>query len=151
MDPYREKGIEWIYKLVEKDSECKATLYDHTLFYLEEYIGSFVARHRMEFRMDVKLAQKMQIILEYMVSQESLEYMVSQESQIAFLLGSKFDILFAVVTHPILTTVLLLLRKENQRPQILTLNMYPTRNFMENKTTLMERIPYYIIRRIGRR
>lgn len=54
--------------------------------------------------MDVKLAQKMQIIL---------EYMVSQESQIAFLLGSKFDILFAVVTHPILTTVLLLLRKEN--------------------------------------
>ena len=72
--------------------------------YLEEYIGSFVARHRMEFRMDVKLAQKMQIIL---------EYMVSQESQIAFLLGSKFDILFAVVTHPILTTVLLLLRKEN--------------------------------------
>ena len=100
MDPYREKGIEWIYKLVEKDSECKATLYDHTLFYLEEYIGSFVARHRMEFRMDVKLAQKMQIIL---------EYMVSQESQIAFLLGSKFDILFAVVTHPILTTVLLLL------------------------------------------
>lgn len=58
MDPYREKGIEWIYKLVEKDSECKATLYDHTLFYLEEYIGSFVARHRMEFRMDVKLAQK---------------------------------------------------------------------------------------------
>ena len=128
--------------MVEKDSECKATLYDHTLFYLEEYIGSFVARHRMEFRMDVKLAQKMQIIL---------EYMVSQESQTAFLLGSKFDILFAVVTHPILTTVLLLLRKENQRPQILTLNMYPTRNFMENKTTLMERIPYYIIRRIGRR
>ena len=50
------------------------------------------------------LFQKMQIIL---------EYMVSQESQIAFLLGSKFDILFAVVTHPILTTVLLLLRKEN--------------------------------------
>ena len=71
MDPYREKGIEWIYKLVEKDSECKATLYDHTLFYLEEYIGSFVARHRMEFRMDVKLAQKTQIILEYMVSQGS--------------------------------------------------------------------------------
>ena len=61
MDPYRERGIEWIYKLVEKDSECKATLYDHTLFYLEEYIGSFVARHRMEFRMDAKLVQKTQV------------------------------------------------------------------------------------------
>lgn len=71
MDPYREKGIEWIYKLVEKDPECKATLYDHTLFYLEEYIGSFVAHHRMEFKMDAKLAQKTQIIIEYMVSQGS--------------------------------------------------------------------------------
>ena len=71
IDPYREMGIEWIYKLVEKDSECKETLYDNTLFYLEEYIGSFVACHRVEFRMDAKLAQKTQIVLEYMVSQGS--------------------------------------------------------------------------------
>lgn len=71
MDPYKEIGIEWIYKLVQKDPECKVTLYDNTLFYLEEYIGSFTARHRTEFRMDVKLAQKTQIILEYLVTQGS--------------------------------------------------------------------------------
>lgn len=35
MDPYKEIGIEWIYKLVQKDPECKVTLYDNTLFYLE--------------------------------------------------------------------------------------------------------------------
>ena len=71
MDPYKEIGIEWINKLVQKDPECKVTLYDNTLFYLEEYIGSFTARHRTEFRMDVKLAQKTQIILEYLVTQGS--------------------------------------------------------------------------------
>lgn len=70
-DPYKEIGIEWIYKLVQKDSECNVTLYDNTLFYLEEYIGSFVARHRTEFRTDIKLAQKAQTILEYMVTQGS--------------------------------------------------------------------------------
>lgn len=71
MDTYRERGIEWIYKLVEKDPEGNATLYNNTLFYLEEYIGSFVSRHRMEFRTDVKMARKTQLVLEYMVSQGS--------------------------------------------------------------------------------
>ncbi len=80
MDAYRDVGIEWIYKLVRKDSECKVTLYDNTLFYLEEYLGRFVARHRTEFRIDVKLAEKTQVIL---------EYMVSQGSQIAFFLGEQ--------------------------------------------------------------
>ena len=77
MEPYKENGIDWIYKLIQKDSECKVTFYDNTLFYLEEYIGSFIACHRTEFRMNVKLTQKTQNIL---------EYMVSQGSQIAFFL-----------------------------------------------------------------
>lgn len=71
METYKENGLEWIYNLVQKDLECKVTLYNNTLFYLEEYIGSFVARHRTEFRIDVKLAQKTQSVLEYMVNQGS--------------------------------------------------------------------------------
>lgn len=80
MEPYGEVGIEWLYKLVQKDLECKVTFYDNTLFYLEEYIGSFVARHRMEFRMNIKLAQKVQTVLEYMVSQGSqIAFFVREE------------------------------------------------------------------------
>lgn len=71
MEPYKEKGIDWIYKLVQKDSECKMTLYNNTLFYLEEYVGNFVASHRMEFRINADIAQKTQNILEYMVNQGS--------------------------------------------------------------------------------
>lgn len=71
MEPYKECGIEWIYKLIQKDPDCNMTLYDNTLFYLEEYVGSFAARHRTEFRMNLALAQKTQTILEYMVCQGS--------------------------------------------------------------------------------
>ena len=77
MEPYKEIGIEWIYKLTMKDPECRVTFYDNTLFYLEEYIGSFVVCHRMEFRENTKLLQKVQTVL---------EYMMSQGSQIAFFL-----------------------------------------------------------------
>lgn len=77
MEPYKEIGIKWIYKLTMKDLECNVTFYDHTLFYLEEYIGSFVARHRMEFRENTELLRKVQTVL---------EYMMSQGSQIAFFL-----------------------------------------------------------------
>lgn len=77
MEPYKEIGIEWIYKLTMKDPECRVAFYDNTLFYLEEYIGSFVARHRMEFRENTKLLQKVQTVL---------GYMMSQGSQIAFFL-----------------------------------------------------------------
>lgn len=77
MEPYKEIGIEWIYKLTMKDPECRVAFYDNTLFYLEEYIGSFVARHRMKFRENTKLLQKVQTVL---------EYMMSQGSQIAFFL-----------------------------------------------------------------
>lgn len=66
MEPYKEIGIEWIYKLVLKDPGCRITLYDHTLFYLEEYIGNFVACHRTKFREDLELAKKVQAVLEYM-------------------------------------------------------------------------------------
>lgn len=77
MGPYKEIGIEWIYKLTMKDPECRVVFYDNTLFYLEEYIGSFIARYRMEFRENTKLLQKVQTVL---------EYMMSQGSQIAFFL-----------------------------------------------------------------
>ena len=60
MGPYKEIGIEWIYKLTMKDPECRVVFYDNTLFYLEEYIGSFIARYRMEFRENTKLLQKVQ-------------------------------------------------------------------------------------------
>ena len=77
MGPYKEIGIERIYKLTMKDPECRVVFYDNTLFYLEEYIGSFIARYRMEFRENTKLLQKVQTVL---------EYMMSQGSQIAFFL-----------------------------------------------------------------
>ena len=41
----------------------KGGFYDNTLHYLEEYIGSFVARHRMEVRENTKLLQKVQTVL----------------------------------------------------------------------------------------
>ena len=63
--------MEWIYKLVTRDSECKITLYDSTLYYLEEYMGQFVAQHRMEFRINAQLTYKTQIVLEYMINQGS--------------------------------------------------------------------------------
>lgn len=50
METYNEIGIEWLYKLIMKDSDCRVQFYDYTLYYLEEYIGSFVACHRIEFR-----------------------------------------------------------------------------------------------------
>lgn len=70
-EPYFEKGIEWIYILIQKDPECDAKLYVNTLYYLEEYVGSFVASHRNDFRTEVVLAQKTQAVLEYMVGQGS--------------------------------------------------------------------------------
>jgi len=77
MGPYKEIGIEWIYKLTMKDPECRVVFYDNTLFYIEEYIGSFIARYRMEFRENTKLLQKVQTVL---------DYMMIQGSQIAFFL-----------------------------------------------------------------
>ena len=71
MEPYKESGIDWIYKLVLKDSDCRLTLYDNTLYYLEEYIGHYVARHRLDFRTNVPLSLKTQTVLEYMVNQGS--------------------------------------------------------------------------------
>lgn len=80
METYNEIGIEWIYKLIMKDSECRVQFYDYTLYYLEEYIGSFVAHHRTEFRENTELLQKIQTIL---------EYMINQGSQIAYFLGEE--------------------------------------------------------------
>ena len=34
METYNEIGIEWIYKLIMKDSECRVQFYDYTLYYL---------------------------------------------------------------------------------------------------------------------
>lgn len=70
-ETYIDNGMEWIYKLVTRDSECKITLYDSTLYYLEEYMGQFVAQHRMEFRINAQLTYKTQIVLEYMINQGS--------------------------------------------------------------------------------
>ncbi len=71
MGIYKEIGIEWLYKLIMKDSDCRVQFYDYTLYYLEEYIGSFVAYHRIEFRENTELLQKVQTVLEYMVNQGS--------------------------------------------------------------------------------
>lgn len=79
-EPYKEIGIEWIYKLTIKDPECKITFYDNTLYYLEEYIGSFVACHRMKFREDTELLHMVQTVLEYMVGQGSqIAFFVREE------------------------------------------------------------------------
>lgn len=82
-EPYFEKGIQWIYNLIQKDPECGTKLYMKTLYYLEEYVGNFVASHRNDFRVDIVQAQRTQAVL---------EYMVSQGSHIAFLSGKKFDV-----------------------------------------------------------
>lgn len=80
MEPYKEVGIEWMYELILKDSECRTTLYDNTLFYLEEYVGNFVAHHRLKFREDIELAKKVQAVLEYMVNQGSqIAFFVREE------------------------------------------------------------------------
>lgn len=70
-EPYFEKGIDWIYNLIQRDSKCSAKLYVNTLYYLEEYVGSFVASHRNNFRVEVVQAQRTQGVLEYMVGQGS--------------------------------------------------------------------------------
>lgn len=44
---------------------------------MEEYVGLFVSRHRIDFRNNVELAMKTQTVL---------EYMVNRGSQIAFFL-----------------------------------------------------------------
>lgn len=80
METYNEIGIEWIYKLIMKDSECRVQFYDYTLYYLEEYIGSFVVHHRTEFRENTGLLQKIQAVL---------EYLINQGSQIAYFLGEE--------------------------------------------------------------
>ena len=76
-EPYVENGINWMYKLVTRDPDCRLPLYQQTLYYMEEYVGLFVSRHRMDFRNDVELALKTQTVL---------EYMVNRGSQIAFFL-----------------------------------------------------------------
>lgn len=43
----------------------------NTLYYLEEYVGNFVAFHRNDFRVEIVQAQRTQAVLEYMVSQGS--------------------------------------------------------------------------------
>jgi len=75
--PYVENGINWMYKLVTRDPDCRLPLYQQTLYYMEEYVGLFVSRHRMDFMNDVELALKTQTVL---------EYMVNRGSQIAFFL-----------------------------------------------------------------
>lgn len=76
-EPYIENGINWMYKLVTRDPDYQLPLYQQTLYYMEEYVGLFVSRHRMDFRNDVELAMKTQTVL---------EYMVNRGSQIAFFL-----------------------------------------------------------------
>lgn len=76
-EPYIENGIDWMYKLVCRDPNCRLPLYHQTLHYMEEYIGLFVSRHRTDFRNDAKLSLKTQTVL---------EYMVNRGSQIAFFL-----------------------------------------------------------------
>lgn len=79
-EPYEEIGIEWIYTLTMKDPECRVAFYDNTLYYLEEYIGSFVARHRMEFRKNTELLHMVQTVLEYMVGKGSqIAFFVREE------------------------------------------------------------------------
>ena len=70
-EPYFEKGIQWIYNLIQKDPECRTKLYMNTLYYLEEYVGNYVASHRNDFRVNIVQAQRTQAVLEYMVSQGS--------------------------------------------------------------------------------
>ena len=70
-EPYFEKGIDWIYNLIKRAPEGDVKLYVNTLYYLEEYVGSFVASHRNNFRIEVVQAQRTQAILEYMVNQGS--------------------------------------------------------------------------------
>lgn len=70
-DTYQDNGIDWLYDLVQEDPECSETLYNNTLYYMEEYIGRFVTRHHSCFRTDVKLANKVQTVLDYMVAQHS--------------------------------------------------------------------------------
>ena len=57
--------------IVKKDVECHENLYDYTLFYLEEYMGEFVASYRNDFRYNTSLTLKTQFVLEYMVRQGS--------------------------------------------------------------------------------
>ena len=76
-EPYIENGIDWMCKLVTRDPDCRLPLYQQTLYYMEEYVGLFVSRHRMDFMNDVELALKTQTVL---------EYMVNRGSQIAFFL-----------------------------------------------------------------
>ena len=71
VEPYKDKGLDWLYELIQKDPECMMALYRNTLYYLEEYIGNFVVRHRIEFRSNIVIAQKTQAVLEYMVHQGS--------------------------------------------------------------------------------
>ena len=46
-EPYIENGIDWMCKLVTRDPDCRLPLYQQTLYYMEEYVGLFVSRHRM--------------------------------------------------------------------------------------------------------
>ena len=79
-EPYRDRGIEWIYRLIQKDSGYDLRLYDKTLLYLEEYMEDFVRRRKSEFRDNIKLARKVQIILEYMVKRGSkVAFMVREQ------------------------------------------------------------------------
>ena len=65
-EPYKDLGVEWIYKLVQKNPRCDLRLYDNTLSYMEEYIEDFVRRRQSEFRDNIKLTRKVHTILEYM-------------------------------------------------------------------------------------
>jgi hypothetical protein len=71
-ETYEDCGLKWIYSLVQKDPECKLTLYNNTLFYLEEYAGEYYERHKSELRSNTKILQQLQIVLEYLVNQGSI-------------------------------------------------------------------------------
>ena len=54
-----------------KDPECRVQFYDYTLYYPEEYAGSFVDCYRIKFRDNTEFLQRVQAVLEYMVNQGS--------------------------------------------------------------------------------
>lgn len=79
-ETYEEHGIEWMYRLVQKDLGYEAKLYDNTMYYMEEYMCRFVHKHQIEFGSNIELAHK---------TQEVLVYMINRKSQVAFFISEQ--------------------------------------------------------------
>ena len=79
-ETYKDYGLDWLYKLISKNDAETTALFTGTMYYMEEYMVSFVQRHHQNVKNQPELTKKVQRVLEYMVNKgSSVAYFVMEQ------------------------------------------------------------------------